>query len=930
MPRFTGPRAVLAVLAATFWASATPAAHAAPPVNDTCAGAPIVGVGTHSGFSTAEATAEFPEDFSECGTTFESPDIWFVFPPEASGQYTISTCGSTFPTAIEIYRFECEGSSPKSCRGCSSRFQCASFDPLACAGAGGASVTADFEQAFWSDFSPYGVYYIRVFGVSPTDVGSVTLSISTAGGNPCGASTDPCNVPHAAPGCSSLSCCTSVCDVDPTCCSVAWDIHCAERASAVCSPYTYYCNPDAGGPPNDCATRATEIVESGAYDFSLASARPDGPATCGMRGNSLWWRFTATKSGQTIVDTCRYTDFNARTTVYDIGTDPANFDYDQLSGASVGCDFENLCGNLGDTVAFDAVAGRTYLVRVDNEIGTPAGSGRVAISMPWEYSCAPGGVANDCAASITGSGVVLTGTEVSETATLPFDTAGATQDGPFLAFGDSATTAQDVWYWFRARRDGIAVVSTCGTASAPVYLQVFGLGRSVDASDLEQLPSRAVSESFGSPAGCATASATVNGADYYLVRVSSMSRDSFPAGTVTITVPGCDVLPATRSDGEACGADVNGGCSTGTGFSAIALGDVVTGTLAITAPGAQQDRDWYLLSLAEGTRVTIECSADVPAVVVVRDQLLCSQASYATSDDGYCSTTTFCLPAGEHAVVVRALEPVMGSGCDAPEYRLRLEGVPEACASVGDDVAVLPPSRVSSTNPPEILPGVGVACVISGTQVSLATRFAKPFPELAGKTVGAIEVIDFGWQHVDGSTNTGVIELYDDVDGGAPVSEGVDLILVEARPIQLWTTTFETPTMHRWKLEVPRRLADFVGHPVLVLKTSNSDGGFASFAGTDAPESTPTYFAAAACLAVEFTPLVGEFEDFNWTVSMWGTFGAGCPADLDGNGSVDGADLGVLLGSWGAAASGPADLNGDGTVDGLDLGALLGAWGSCG
>ena len=75
MPRFTGPRAVLVVLAATFWASATPAAHAAPPVNDTCAGAPIVGVGTHSGFSTAEATAEFPEDFSECGTTFESPDI---------------------------------------------------------------------------------------------------------------------------------------------------------------------------------------------------------------------------------------------------------------------------------------------------------------------------------------------------------------------------------------------------------------------------------------------------------------------------------------------------------------------------------------------------------------------------------------------------------------------------------------------------------------------------------------------------------------------------------------------------------------------------------------------------------------------------------------------------------------------------------------
>jgi hypothetical protein len=40
----------------------------------------------------------------------------------------------------------------------------------------------------------------------------------------------------------------------------------------------------------------------------------------------------------------------------------------------------------------------------------------------------------------------------------------------------------------------------------------------------------------------------------------------------------------------------------------------------------------------------------------------------------------------------------------------------------------------------------------------------------------------------------------------------------------------------------------------------------------------------------------------------------------------DGADLGLLLGAWGAAG-GPADLNGDGTVDGADLGLLLGNWG---
>ncbi len=53
-----------------------------------------------------------------------------------------------------------------------------------------------------------------------------------------------------------------------------------------------------------------------------------------------------------------------------------------------------------------------------------------------------------------------------------------------------------------------------------------------------------------------------------------------------------------------------------------------------------------------------------------------------------------------------------------------------------------------------------------------------------------------------------------------------------------------------------------------------------------------------------------------------------CPADLTGDGSVDGADLGTLLGSWGPCTC-AADLNGDGSVDGADLGALLGAWGPC-
>ena len=49
-------------------------------------------------------------------------------------------------------------------------------------------------------------------------------------------------------------------------------------------------------------------------------------------------------------------------------------------------------------------------------------------------------------------------------------------------------------------------------------------------------------------------------------------------------------------------------------------------------------------------------------------------------------------------------------------------------------------------------------------------------------------------------------------------------------------------------------------------------------------------------------------------------------ADVDGDGVVDGNDLGLLLAAWGG--TGPADLDRDGNVDGNDLGALLAAWGS--
>ena len=51
-----------------------------------------------------------------------------------------------------------------------------------------------------------------------------------------------------------------------------------------------------------------------------------------------------------------------------------------------------------------------------------------------------------------------------------------------------------------------------------------------------------------------------------------------------------------------------------------------------------------------------------------------------------------------------------------------------------------------------------------------------------------------------------------------------------------------------------------------------------------------------------------------------------CPGDFNGDGVVNGGDIGTLLAAWGGA---DGDLNGDGTTNGGDLGLLLSYWGDC-
>jgi V8-like Glu-specific endopeptidase len=109
--------------------------------------------------------------------------------------------------------------------------------------------------------------------------------------------------------------------------------------------------------------------------------------------------------------------------------------------------------------------------------------------------------------------------------------------------------------------------------------------------------------------------------------------------------------------------------------------------------------------------------------------------------------------------------------------------------------------------------------------------------------------------------------------------------------------------------------------------TDNTAG--ASGGGVFNDESPDTTVGNSAFCSNAPDAIAGSYTDGGGNV-----FEESCepvtPGDLDGDGVVDGTDLAILLGAWGACADCDdcdADLNGNCTVDGADLAILLGNWG---
>ncbi|MFG0258320.1 MAG: hypothetical protein ACF8GE_10500 [Phycisphaerales bacterium JB043] len=95
--------------------------------------------------------------------------------------------------------------------------------------------------------------------------------------------------------------------------------------------------------------------------------------------------------------------------------------------------------------------------------------------------------------------------------------------------------------------------------------------------------------------------------------------------------------------------------------------------------------------------------------------------------------------------------------------------------------------------------------------------------------------------------------------------------------------------------------------------------------GVGGPASEKVLFVIDPASAVAYRLGTMPSIEYFWAFSL--TALGDCPTDLNDDGFVNGADLGLFLGNWGNP--GVTDLDGDGTTNGADLGLFLGTWGPC-
>lgn len=183
------------------------------------------------------------------------------------------------------------------------------------------------------------------------------------------------------------------------------------------------------------------------------------------------------------------------------------------------------------------------------------------------------------------------------------------------------------------------------------------------------------------------------------------------------------------------------------------------------------------------------------------------------------------------------------------------------------------------------------------------------------------------WVTGQGSSGGGVGE--NDIDGGTTtlVSPTFDATGWDAAYVSYWRWYSNDQGASPNADSMPVQISNNNGTSWVTLETVSENANawvFKSFKISD-------YVTPTATMKVRWQASdLGSGSVVEAGVDDFAITGYDCtaanPADLNGDGTVDAADLSLLLGAWGT--SGPTgDINNDGTVDAADLSLLLGAWG---
>jgi len=763
---------------------------------DECVTAPtlVAGVATTFNTTTATATALPAVTDALCTGTFlnwttTTKDVWFKWTATEAGSATFSTClAGSYDTSLVLYSGSCASLVAVGCNG----------DSAADAGC------QQYYSSVTQTVAAGTTYYARVGGYNgATGAGAITVTFTgTAAGCP---GTGDCGTVHATPGCVDVTCCGSVCALDPSCCDTTWSQGCVDLAISQCGIFVYNCTP--GVPANNCATNPTLVTADGSKPFSNVGATQDGPnygATCGSGNdqcnNDVWYKFTAGANGEVTASNCGTVTVDTKMAIYDMGTSPATFNYNTLPDVLVGCN--------------DDGAGGTCL-------------------------------------TTTG-----------------------------LPYASSLTVSVSV-------------------------------GRT------------------------------------YLLCVSSYDLGDTGTGSVLFNLPEPCPLPSfTTAEVETCGQAINNGCvETVAQYQSINLAVGTPTTIGGTffASGGTRDVDAYVFTIPSGMTVTAETFSASNVVTTMYNGLPCATQFIANGTGSCPRTTSYCLPAGTYSIYVAPqafdLNPC-GNGV-FNNYVLKLTAVPAACPSFGDTCGYTVASSVTQ-NTDQTIAAYSRGCLLfCGTQESTFSTAVKLARSFAGLNTGALGCVTVGVSNVKygadgvafvGTPFTAKLGLYRDTDGGDPV--GPELVLISEKEF----TVLGGNGLLTYSLPTALSLTGNNDAIVVVLSgligggcdpaTNNVFGGVGG-AGSTAPWYVQSTDPNGICdSGGVFVPQVDQTNQWIVNLGMVQTTPP-CPADLNDDNVVNGADLGLLLGSWGPCPGCPADLNNDGIVNGADLGLMLGSWGPC-